>query len=215
LMSGMVFAYAEEVGVRCSLVNNGDDCVVILDDRDLPRFQPALSSWFLQMGFNVKIEAPVREMEQIEFCQAHPVRVKEGWIMMRNLYQSLAKDSVCILPVERKQEYDSWCHSVGTGGLALAGGLPVMQSFYTSLLRPGSKIWKHSSLLDEGLYKLGAGMSRGVQDVLPVTRYSVWLAFGVTPEEQECIEDYYRTHSPIFVKLERAERPSQYGLHFL
>ena len=68
LMCSMIYAYLEKRGVSGMLANNGDDCVVFMETRDLPVFMEGLSSWFLEMGFNMAIEAPVYSFEEVEFC---------------------------------------------------------------------------------------------------------------------------------------------------
>ncbi len=79
LMCAMVYAYAHSRGVPVKLLNNGDDCVVIMEKEDMAQFNSGLDGWFLDMGFRMVAEDPVYEMHQIEFCQMHPIENHVAW----------------------------------------------------------------------------------------------------------------------------------------
>jgi len=85
LMVAMVHSYCRAVGItKFRLANNGDDCVLIIEQRDYRKTQ-TLDTWFLEMGFTMKREAPVKVFEEIEFCQTHPVWTPDGYVMVRNV----------------------------------------------------------------------------------------------------------------------------------
>lgn len=65
-------------------VNNGDDVVLFVEQRDSSLVLDQLPQWFLEMGFTMKVEDPVFRLEHIEFCQMVPLEVKPGdWTMVR------------------------------------------------------------------------------------------------------------------------------------
>lgn len=200
IMCALVHSYCFSRGVqKYSLANNGDDCVVIMDRSDLVQFQTGLVEWFLEMGFSMKVEAPVFVFEQIEFCQTHPIHVTNpdgtsGYIMVRNLAVALAKDCISIKPFDGERTFRSQLSAVGDCGIALTGGVPICQEFYRGLLRGGLGIRyrKHQEDSMVGREMLRAGMSRTYQDVIsPITRFSFWQAFGIIPDMQIQIERYY------------------------
>lgn len=204
IMCALVYAYLEERGVTGSLANNGDDCIVIIEQRDLPAFQAGLSEWFRSMGFLMKIEEPVDFIEGIEFCQTHPVWTVDGYVMVRNFPKALAKDCLSLKQLESKYVCSEWMKAVGEGGLSLTGGIPVYQDFYSSLYRASQFTAKraqmsssrkrrdHSVEITGGLAWLSKGMVRRYAPVDPRTRFSFYLAFGCTPDQQCAIEDEYR-----------------------
>lgn len=209
LMCAMVYAYADHLGIKVELINNGDDCVVIMEECDVPRFCQGLDAWFVEMGFTMKVETPVYEMEQIEFCQARPVWLGDEWCMVRNLV-GLAKDSICTASIQCPSDFRRWMATVAKGGLSLAGGCPIYQPFYTSLLRAseGAKPFYLGPVFeDEGLYKLGWRMDRVATEILPETRFSFWKAFGVTPDEQIAVESYYNHFTPTMTNINRTTTP--------
>lgn len=191
IMCGLVHAYCEQVGVRVKLANNGDDCVVFMERRDLVRFSGGLKAWFREMGFTMKVEEPVRVFERIEFCQTNPVCVDGTWRMCRNFYTAMAKDSTSVLPLERGG--GKWAHSIGVCGMALAGGVPVFQEFYNALIRAGSGagFGKHPAL-EGGFAIMSNGMHAEYTAISDSTRVSFWEAYGILPTEQLILEERLR-----------------------
>lgn len=204
IMCALVHAYAKHVGVVIELINNGDDCVVFLERGSISVFNDGLSEWFLEMGFNMKVESPVFDIEKIEFCQTHPVNVDGTWLMVRNFPKGLAKDCLSLKDLSSPAICRAWLMAVGEGGLSLTGGVPVYQEFYCAFSRSAHAIRaRHTTIeLEGGLYWMSRGMERRFRAVSDSTRYSFWLAFGVTPEAQIALEDYYsKVTVPNIVKL--------------
>jgi len=207
LMCLMIHAYAKHVGVDLQLANNGDDCVVFMEKRDLEKFSKPLDTWFREMGFNMVVEEPCMRFEHIEFCQTRPVFDGIKWVMCRNPTTATTKDSVLLKhpnnlsPGFIKQWYDA----VGTGGLSLAGGLPVLQEFYSMMQRSGARLRRNRrnklvsmssvEMLPWYMRESAIYGKRGYATVTPEARESFHAAFGITPDHQECIEDHYRTMS--------------------
>lgn len=81
------------------------------------------------------VEAPVYELEQVEFCQMRPIKLGANDVtMVRNYPSSLAKDLTCLDP----SVFKAWMHSVGQGGQSVTSGVPIYQAFYQCLERMGS-----------------------------------------------------------------------------
>jgi hypothetical protein len=203
-MCALVHCYLQTRGIRGSLANNGDDCTVIIERKDLVKFQGGLNEWFLEMGFNMKVEPPVYDIEGIEFCQTHPVFVAGTYIMVRNFPKSISKDCLSLKELSSPKVCRDWIDAVGQGGLSLTGGIPVYQDFYSSYIRiskgiEATKTKQNSKRrhrtpdvdLTGGLAWLSKGMSRKYQPISPETRHSFYLAFGVTPDMQLELEGFY------------------------
>jgi hypothetical protein len=205
LMCMMIKAYSMFCGVNMHLANNGDDCVVFMEKGDLPKFSRSLNRWFREMGFNMVVEEPSYDFEDIEFCQTRPVWDGTMWVMCRNPWTATAKDSVLLRDPKNVSTafLKTWLHAVGTGGLALAGGLPVFQSFYSLMQRSGQLSRKNRkgrtvredyylpwSMREENLR--GGRVSGSVTDE---ARASFYFAFGVTPDEQVALEAHYDSMS--------------------
>lgn len=195
LMCAMVYSYAHSIGVRVHLANNGDDCVVFMDNRDLNRFMVGLRPWFILMGFSLMCEEPVRDFERLQFCQTQPVWVGPDvgdYLMVRDPRVAICKDTISVKPLDTPQELSGWLSAVGQGGMALTGQLPVWQHFYHMYIRSATGKKSHVDTgWGWGVRKLGEGMTRKFGPIDPKTRFSFWLAFGITPDQQVCIEDVF------------------------
>lgn len=192
LMCGMIWTYLGEKGIKGHLANNGDDCVVFMEKRDLAKFSKGLDDWFLKLGFNMVVEDPVYEFEHVEFCQTKPVFDGREYVMVRNPRTALAKDSVMLAPFQGVDVFRGWLDAVGAGGLAMTGGIPIFQSFYSCYVRAGKRRQVPEHLLSWGMRQhLKKGLSRTTGEVTPEARASFWLAFDITPDEQVELERYY------------------------
>jgi len=194
LMCSMIKQYSMDRGVRTLLANNGDDCVVFMEQCDLVDFQRGLDNWFLTVGFNMTVEEPCYTFEEIEFCQTHPVYIgprASDYIMVRHPRVAIAKDTISTHGFQSIRQYKAWLHAVGTGGLAMTGGIPVFQDFYATYCKYGKlgKLPGHAQ--SWGVRSLQRGLKREYGVISPETRMSFYWAFGVTPDEQRMLEEFY------------------------
>ncbi len=195
IMCALVYAWAKTVRVDIKLVNNGDDCVVIMEDKDLDRFRTGLDAWFLEMGFRMAVEEPVYQLHEIEFCQMHPIEIGDECRMVRNIKSTLRKDTMTVHNLVHPVIREKWCTAVGTGGLWLTGGVPILQDFYQAYQRIGCM--RASNMLDDptfatGMRLMSKGMAEHYREPDAWTRVQVFEAWGITPDEQVAIEDYLR-----------------------
>lgn len=194
IMCALIWQYAQERGVHVKLVNNGDDCVVFMERRDMEAFSRGLDEWFFGYGFRMTREAPVHEFEQIEFCQMHPIEAIRGWTMVRNIGVALQKDTMCTMPLNNASAR-KWMYAVGECGLALTAGVPIMQEFYSAYMRngnPNSNISK-SPIMVTGLAMMRGDLASAREHVSDEARLSVFKAWGITPDEQVALEEYYKS----------------------
>jgi len=186
IMSAIVLGYLRTNGVDARLSNNGDDCVVFCESKDLHALS-GLDEWFRDFGFKLTREDPVYEFERIEFCQAQPVLTGSGWRMTRNPYVATSKDMVSLLSWNTELEFDRWRGAISACGTSLSRGVPFWEAFYKSLggvAHSGSS----ESIEDSGLGYMAKGV-KGCSTITPESRYSFWLAFGMLPDEQIALEN--------------------------
>lgn len=195
LMCCMIHAYALTLGVVVHLANNGDDCVVFMERRVLGGFLTGLHRFFRDLGFTMVAEEPCFVFEEIEFCQTKPVWVgpnHDDYLMVRHPKWAIAKDTVSVHNYHTPKMFKGWLHSVGEGGMAMAGRVPIFQEFYALYLRYGKAWGGIENVQSWGVRTLSRGMERRYGDISPATRASFYWAFGVTPDEQLVLEDFYR-----------------------
>lgn len=214
LMCSMMHAYCSHLCIpvdKFRLINNGDDCVIITEEKYKTRIEGSMETWFLALGFRMITETPVFEVEQIEFCQMRPIITVNGWVMVRNPKRALIKDCLSTRPIDSAATYVKWVCAVADAGRSLSKGVPVMQVFYENLPRnlPTLKAStsrriqqrrKRIKLEDSGLTRWGWDRGKTDSTISEDSRVSFYLAFGVAPSDQLAIEDHIRKHPPTFGK---------------
>lgn len=196
ISAGLWDAYCDARNVPAFIFSDGDDVIIMMEGRYAEQFLDHPDRWFLEMGFVMKIDGPMREFEQIEFCQCRPVEVEAGvWLMVRNPVFAVAKDHHSQVVWQNEGELRAWLAAVGTGGEALAGDVPVYGALYKCYLREGHGAAPRMPTGDE--------LNRAMQAMLhsqhrrrfaPPTdtaRVSFYAAFGITPTEQVALEQWY------------------------
>lgn len=125
--------------------------------------------------------------------------------MVRDPRTCIAKDCVSLKPWRNEKEYCSWIKCVGMSGTSLAGGIPVLDSFYRSFVRAGGNA-KPLSLSDPtltgGLFWAAKGMNRRGFSISDDARVSFFIAFGLTPDEQICLEEEFNSSTPYYAPVE-------------
>lgn len=194
IMCAIVWCWLQQCGVHARLANNGDDCVVIMERCDVNKFTLGFGEYALNLGFTMVVEEPVDVFERIEFCQTHPVWDGENWRMVRNLGTAREKDSMCLFPLDNPGALRAWVYAVGECGLALTSGIPVFQEMYSKMMTNGRKSnMSEAVFMQSGSRMLSLGMESKYSPVTVEARVSFFLAFGVTPDEQIALEEYYKT----------------------
>jgi len=193
IMCGLMFEFRKYIGVNFSLINDGDDCVMICERQDQFKIQKEITGFFERSGFKMVTEATVDVLERVVFCQCQPVKDSNGvYRMVRDPRVAISKDLVSLKPLVTKQLSERWLSAVGHGGLSLGSGIPVIQAFYLCLLRNsnGAKPLTDPTL-EGGFFRNSLGMHCKVSEVSSEARLSFWLAFDIPPEAQIALEEYY------------------------
>lgn len=204
IMCTLVREYVREKGVKVEFANNGDDCVLFMSDYDYQKCNcfADLPSWFLKYGFEMDVEDPVYEFEQVVFCQAQPVlvdAVRDEWVMVRQPTAAMGKDAMS-LSVATEVGFRQWSYQVGVGGFALYGDMPIYSELYKLYQREGVKSnVKNSYIVSDSGFMRMAKIPR-VRDndsciISDDTRVSYYKAFGYIPSMQIKMEAELRNMS--------------------
>lgn len=200
IMCALVWTWAERVGVKIELANNGDDCVIFMERGDEQKFIVGLQDWFNLKGFRMDVEGTVDDFESVEFCQAHPVWNGNEYVMCRSVRTAIIKDSMCLVSLDSSKAFEKWCAAVGMCGGSLSAGVPVMQSFYRAFRRCGkganpSRGFIQSIYKNSGQFERMGNLSYSTREIEAKARYSFWIAHGITPDYQLVLESYYDSYS--------------------
>lgn len=192
LMCLMAKAYIDTLRCRVEFVNNGDDCLLFLEKKDLKRLS-TLNKYFADFGFKIVQEPPVYEFEHIEFCQCKPIKCNGIYRMIRNVKTCLLKDVTSVTLGHDVLAYRRWLKSVADCGLAFCADIPVMGAFYRMLSRFGVE----GNLMQGKVcaFNCYATLSKNakIDFSQPDTqgRYSFWLQTGIHPDAQLELENYF------------------------
>lgn len=193
LMSSMIKYVVDKLEVDAKFINDGDDGVIFLERKDLPALQENIYEIMLSFGHEVVLEPPAYRIEDIEFCQCKFVATSlNQYVAVRDIKNSMDKDSMCLDPLPTRKVASQWMRSVGECGLSLTSGLPVLQMYYMHFIKQAAK-GKRLSNQVEGFRMLSEGMGGKYTPPEPYSRYSFWLAFGIPPDMQIELEKLYET----------------------
>jgi len=195
ITSALLWMRVQELGIKAYAMVDGDDSGLIMEREDYDRYVDGAAAWFLEYGYTMIIEDPVDVFEKIVFCQTQPVYTSTGWRMVRDPRKALNNDYAgyqqCSNPLYVRQLF----HSIGSAGMSLASGVPIMQEFYAMGMKLGTaprrvKLmemslhgWHHLAKL-EGKKKWS--------EVTTDARLSFWRAFDIAPHVQVAMEQEFR-----------------------
>jgi len=116
------------------LLDNGDDCNVIMERAWLAEFVAAARGWFLEMGFTLKIENVAYNLQDIEHCQASPIEIRPSeWTMVRKLRRVGMREALVVRAVREKKDWDFFRSAISCGGMYDFAGIPVLQAWFWKL----------------------------------------------------------------------------------
>jgi len=209
LMCAMMHAFLSEMTSKFRLLNNGDDCVVMVEKEEAERVMSRAVTWFKKLGFTMKVEGYTDLFEHIDFCQARPVFDGVSYIMVRDPRATLDKDMLSVKPILGETHWKRQITAIAECGLSLAGNMPVLCAFYDmmDLKQEVTRVYEC------GMENLSRGMKGGRRAPTAACRDSFYAAFGVTPDEQRALEEFYDSITPTWQPLGGAPRILQHELH--
>jgi hypothetical protein len=200
VMSLMVRAYAQEIGLqRWDYLDDGDDCLILVESRDESLVRETLQPVFKEFGQEVKLENRAMFPEEVVFCQSRPIFDGKQWTFVRDWRKALSHDCCGTRKWHVPQLVRGMLRAVGLCNLALNEGIPILQSWALACIRNGASAKIPKAFADDeeafGRIKhtIGWDWDRILQPrYSPVTdeaRLSFERAWGVTPQEQMDVEE--------------------------
>jgi hypothetical protein len=192
IMCAMIYCLCLKLGIKCRLANNGDDCVLFIHKKDLLLVTRAIPGYFTDLGFTMKVEEPCYDFESIEFCQTKPVWTYDHYRMVRIPQVAMAKDLTANHPINDPLIRSNWLSLMRDAGSSLTAGCPVWGSFYRMFPPNVGKRVHLQNFEDSGMIRhMSKGLQKRMLPITPRARYSFWLAFGITPDEQIVMENSF------------------------
>lgn len=194
--------------VKFQLMDDGDDCVIILERADKDLVFPLEGSLFpihcAGLGMNIKIESHFYSIEQVSWCQSSPILLPSGYTFIRNPSKIIsgALTSSKWLRMGSLKARRKLCHTIGLCELVLNQGVPVLQAFAQALVRNANTkaTLRHLDGGDQLFYRvrkeLGVECLTTLPRVQPLsisdeTRLSFSNAFGISVDDQLAYERYF------------------------
>jgi len=189
-----------------SVINNGDDSVIFMSRKNL-HLLDGLHEWFLQYGFQMTVEQPQHVLERLEFCQQHILFDGVDWFQVPKL-DTINKLMTSCKGI-RQHELPYFKQAKAECLLATSGGCPIFDTVARHMISTSEiSSSKHERYKRNNLYHSNeyervwyqreqgsvARMSRPITDE---ARVSFYLAFGITPAEQQANEDKVRSSPKI------------------
>lgn len=117
-------------------VIDGDDTLVFIPEDIGEKFMDHFKKFWEALGHELRFCKKSTRMEDIEWCQCHPVEVNPGeWIMVRDIRKTLAYSTTGLRFTTSERRQRLIMSLIGYCTLALARGVPIIQKYAQTLLR--------------------------------------------------------------------------------
>lgn len=200
LMLLMLYAFCE-LSLRLSrwdCFDDGDDCLLIVEARDVDTVRARLAPEFLKFGMEMKVESPVDSLHKVVFCQSSIVEYEPERFKFVRDYRNVISKSLCGIRHWQDPHYRrKVLRAIGTCELVLNLSVPVLQSFACAILRNVGGGAYDLHYAPDGLRArasrdaraLGVDLSKiAPRPIKECARSSFELAFGLSPSEQMDLE---------------------------
>jgi hypothetical protein len=197
LMILMVMTAFDGFVGRWDMFDDGDDCLVIVEQSHRTDAINRILGVFPEFGHVVKIEKIAETFEHIEFCQSHPVHVNGKPTFIRNVDKILSTSLTGSKFNQDGKRRRDLVRTIGQCELALSRGVPVLQAYCECLLRSASagklldptQLGESSYRIRRELKTLNLTLQEVTSEpITDATRLSFAQAFGIGIDEQIDIE---------------------------
>jgi len=197
----MVSAYIFHIQmVKYDTLDDGDDCLLVIEETSLERVLTTVSEFFLEMGMQLKVEKVAFSLHSVVFCQSSVVEFSEARFKFVRDYRAVISKSLSGIRHWQDPNYRTKVlQAIGMCELVLNLGVPVLQAFAACVLRNVGRP-KDYSLASDGLKsRVGRELrlfGRPISAFKPVpikrcARESFALAFDCSTSEQLVYESFF------------------------
>lgn len=198
----MIAELMGRLGCPWDALDDGDDLLLIIEQDMRETVYPLLEPHFLDLGMELKVEGEATCVEQVEWCQGHPVNVDGRWVFIRNPKKVLSGALVSNKWIQMKSESSkrALANTIGLCELILNHGVPVLQAFALAIMRNANTdkqiLLLKSEQLGYRVYKeIGKSRAGKIPKYQPLpiadsTRLSFAKAFGISIDQQMWYENY-------------------------
>lgn len=137
IMLLMVWTYCNHMNfVAWDVLDDGDDCLLILEGPDVDRAVSSLAPFFLKFGMEMEVESPVDSVFEVVFCQSNVIEYDVGRFKFVRDYRAVISKALCGLRHWQDPHYRrKVLKAIGACELVLNLSVPVLQEFSLAILR--------------------------------------------------------------------------------
>jgi hypothetical protein len=126
-------------GMKYDILDDGDDCLLIVERELLPWCEENLYDAFLEFGMEIKLENIAHDIEGVEWCQSHPVEYAPGrYKFVRDPLKVLSSGLGGVKYLDSERARRKLAMTTGMGEMVLNLGIPVLQSYAMAITRNAS-----------------------------------------------------------------------------
>jgi hypothetical protein len=184
------------------LLDDGDDCLLIIEAEDLSWVENNIYNEFLSYGHEVKVENVACCMEDVQWCQGKPVAYGPGkYKFVRDVDKVLSSSLIGVKYVDSDKSRRKLINTIGMGELVLNLGIPVLQSYALALMRNAdTNDMIQLDEVDATYYRVYRELKRlnmkhlmrvDPKPVTPEARLSFFKAFGMDISKQLSLEKFF------------------------
>jgi len=198
IMASMLKAFGDHFKRKFTFLCDGDDSVFFHDGE--PITDEEVKGFFIQFGFVMEVEDRPTCLEQTTFCQARPVTVADGEVMIRDPMKILSKTTVSH-KLQQPAIRGKYIKTVALGELSISRGCPVIQPYLVALIRNCEKFISKAQKAKGEVYDWAVEENYRLRSLLPrdwksgrtleitaEARLSFSRAWGIPVERQVAIE---------------------------
>jgi len=143
IMAAIVFGIMHGLVARWCLYDDGDDCLIFIEQSDRHLVMPRLKQGFLTVGHELEIEHTATQFREIVFCQMRPTWLHGRWTLTPSLDKTLSGCFATqhIFPRPDIQAQHLRCQAQSL--LSMTRFMPVLNEYAAHVLRclgPGKMI---------------------------------------------------------------------------
>lgn len=185
-------------GKKYDLLDDGDDCLLFVEEDDLAWVMSHIQEEFLTYGHELKVESVASSLHQVEWCQSKVIEISPGKVrFVRNPHKVMSTAlSGTKYFVDRCRA--KLVNTIGLTELILNAGVPVLQEYALALMRnaacpdvlPWQEVESYHWRLSRELRLFNLRQLEKIEPraITPEARLSFAEAFGIPPDEQEAME---------------------------
>jgi hypothetical protein len=212
IMASAIDCVMARLGIkRYELLNDGDDCLIIVEGECLD--SGMFNGFMAECGFETAAELCGTEIETAEFCRSRPVECATGLKFVNNIQRKLA--TFCCSHKHYRTAKEGYRVMLANAlcSLSVAGDVPIMGAMAEAVRKATiRRVKQKCKKFERALFvvarenmgyrrkhksrthkELRVSIESSARFVKPTieSRNSFYLAFGITPQDQVRVEDYW------------------------